>query len=167
MRKLSSVEKLQVALTINETLPSDKKILDPSVVFELIRDSDEWALPWEYDFFEIEAHPKDVVVTEVVDILTMYRHLQASETEALGQIRESECEGFDANNGEHFHVANVLVGTLKRFDEVRGATKNSHSIGSIEQHRSRLSRYRAVLDRISGASTHRLLEASEIEEVLG
>lgn len=44
--------------------------------------------------------------------------------------------GFDANNDDHYGVAQYLVDHLRRFTDLPGAKSNSHNPGSLPRYRA-------------------------------
>jgi hypothetical protein len=59
-----------------------------------------------------------------------------------------------------------MVNKIERFENVRGATDNSHSINSVKHYNRMLDVYRPILDSLESPAGFRLLTAEEIEAVL-
>jgi len=143
--QLTNAEKLLVLVQAS-CLPNKRDhFVDVEKVASWVHRGQEWAIHWEYDCFEPEAHPLDPVVNETESILAMFRRLQSTSDEELADAGLSRGDvsfkGFDANTDAHYHVACVLVDELKRFEDVRGATLNSHSIGSLPRYREMLIKF--------------------------
>ncbi|MCL7465584.1 YfbU family protein [Phaeovulum sp. NW3] len=164
MSTFNNFERLTIALGADRALGKDY-FVDAKLVGELVTSGNEWALHWEYDWLSKEPHVLDEVVDETVRIFEMFRHLQTSAEQSGHREVDTTFEGFDFNNDKHAGVARVLVEKLDRFDGVKGATNNSHSIVSIDRYRRMLAVYEPILKAIQGA-TYRTLNKDEIDQVL-
>lgn len=167
MKKLSNYERLMVLLAASSA--KENYWVDVDLVAELVAYNDEWALNWEYDWFDSEPHPKDAVVDETVRIFEMLRHAQRS-ADHLGQpklFQDLRFEGFDGNNDTHHHIAKVLVEKLKRFTDLPNASENSHSAGSIGRLRDMLARYEPIRQELLSGAQYNLMSASQLSELTG
>jgi uncharacterized protein len=166
MRQLENFEKVSLILSAQAAGDFGDYYLDPKLVAELIYSGHEWALPWEYDFLHEEDHPLDAVVEETVAIYKMFQHLQRSEAEITGEIKDTVHSGFDGNNDTHFGVARVLVDKLQRFEDLKGVNTNSHSSGTLGNYRRMLGRYLPLADTLLKDAQYKLLDIEQIKHVL-
>jgi hypothetical protein len=166
MTTLSNFERLSLALLANPSV-GDDYFVDPKLVGELVTSGQEWALRWEYGWLHDEGHPLDAVVTETTEIFQMYRHLQNSADELGLDDELTHFPGFDFNNDPHAGVAEAMVNKIHRFENVRGATDNSHSIASVKRYNRMLAAYRPILASMGHPAGFRLLSTAEIEAILG
>lgn len=165
MRKLSNYERLMVLIAASKE--KENYWVDVDLVADLVAYNNEWALNWEYDWFDPEPHPKDSVVEETVSIFKMLLHAKRS-ADHLGQpalFERLQFEGFDGNNDEHYWVAQVLVEKLKRFDDVPKASHNSHSAGSIQRMRDMLVRYEPIRQELLADSQYNLMSADQLSQL--
>ena len=167
MRDLNNFEKLSLVIAAQSAAKNNGYYVDPNLVAELVSYGNEWALTWEYDFLKKEPHSKDAIVDETVEILEMFQHLQSSEKELTGSIKETRHDGFDGNNDDHYGIARVLTQDLKRFTDLAGAGLNSHSIGSLSTYQKMLKKYRPIADAKLKDAQYNLLSTAEINTVLG
>jgi hypothetical protein len=162
---MNNAERLGLLLAAQAQSKNDREI-DPDLVSSLIWSGDEWALSWVYNCLEKEPHRLDETVDETVTIFDMFRHLQRSETSNVSEIKNTVFDGFDGNNDDHKGVAWVLVEKLGLFDDMVGATANSHSIASLQSYRKMLARYQPMIAKEIAAGTFRPLTSAEIDTVL-
>jgi uncharacterized protein len=165
MTSLTNFERLSLVLQANQSV-GDDYFVDPKLVGELVTSGQEWALRWEYGWLEDESHPLDAVVAETTKIFEMFRHLQSSADGLDLDENLTHFPGFDFNNDPHAGVAKTMVNKIERFENVRGATDNSHSINSVKHYNRMLDVYRPILDSLESPAGFRLLTAEEIEAVL-
>ena len=166
MRRLTNVERLNILFLQSLHADPDQCAMDCEKVTSWIIRGHEWALSWEYDYFDREAHPLDGVVDETSRIFSMFRHIQQS-VSAAG-IDDDEInktlifEGFDGNNDDHFGVARTLVRELGRFTDVTNAIENSHSAGSLLRYRRMLKTYASLTSEQALTSTWHPLSKEEL-----
>jgi len=167
MRKLSSFERLMVLLTASQN--EKNHWVDVELVAELVAFGDEWALNWQYEWFDKEDHPKDPIVTETVEIFEMMRHAKrsADAVEKPELFKALRFEGFDGNNDEHYHIAKVLVEKLHRFTDLPNASENSHSLGSIGWYRSVLERYKPMREELLAGTSYKLMNEDQLKTLAG
>ena len=148
MGPLNNFQRLSILVTASASPELKEKFVDIEKVGRWVAAGDEWALYYEYDFFDKEQHPLTATVEETFAILGMYRFLQKVTVESLekvGLTAESVVfPGFDGNNDKHYHIASVIVDELKRFRDVEGATANSHLITSIDRYRRMLEKFKVI-----------------------
>src|ERR1700735_3175851 len=107
-----------------------KSEIDPAFVEDVINGGHYWALDWEYPGIFHRHEDAATVVSEVVDILDMWRFLErgfgalsktdkdrvAAEAEPIGKY--VVFDGFDGNGeAEHGNIAKFLIEKLDRFTE--------------------------------------------------
>ncbi|EEW26127.1 YfbU family protein [Rhodobacter ferrooxidans] len=170
MRKFNNFERLSILVAASASPDLKEKFVDVEMVAKWVSHGHEWALSYEYDYFDDEKHPLDSTVKETSAIFEMYRLLQQADPaiyKALGlAANHVSFEGFDGNNDEHYHVASVLVEDLGSWSDVHGATNNSHSAGSIGKYRKMLVRY----EEVKSARTDSMrdpLTSEEVKSILG
>ena len=167
--KLSNAEKLAVLVTASCRSDLMNYFIDVKKVAMWVSHGNEWAIAWEYDWFESEAHPKDQIVSETKNILEMFQHIHRSApaevTSAGLSARDIVFEGFDGNNDEHYHIAGVMVDDLGRYSDVKGARNNSHSIGTLPRYLRTLTKYAAVVDRRPDSTRYDELSSAELKEI--
>ncbi len=170
MRKLNNFEKLTILVAASVGAKPEDAAVDPLMVSKWVADGDEWALSWEYDYFDAEPHPSDDEVNETSDILMMYSHLQHLDASVLQEAgvtaQDLEFPGFDGNEDHHYHLAKVMIEDLGRFVTVAGGLNNSHGSVSIDEHREMLKRYRSVKKTIPEA-LRQALSADSLMKILG
>ena len=166
MAQFSNAERLAILVTASCRPDLKDKFVDVSKVAKLVASGDEWAIRWEYEFLEEEAHPLDPIVEETRNIFDMFLHLQLTDPNVLASAGLTAADiafsGFDGNNDQHYHIAKVLVDDLERYDNLPGATTNSHTKGSLPQYRNLLQKYLTVKQRQASYSPLSTAELSQI-----
>ncbi len=170
MRSLDNFEKLLVLMTASIGADPQERALDLTKVSRWVASGDEWALSWEYDYFDDEKHPLDEQVNETSDILYMYWFLQNMAPDVLEEaglvVADLEFPGFDGNDANHFHIAKVMIEDLKRHVEVTGGLNNSHGSVDIDWHRAMLNRFKKAKGLKAG-SVQSTLSAEDIRVIVG
>jgi uncharacterized protein len=146
--------------------------IDPSFVEDVVYGGHYWALDWKHEglFHRYEDAPS--VVTQVVDILDMWRFIERAfgslskknraRVEAEAKSLHLDFAGFDEKHeGEHVRVARFLIEKLGRFTEFKGRDLNSH-IPVL----TRYTRMLSVFEPMRKALIGRELSADEIVEIL-
>ena len=168
MAQFSNAQRLSILVAASCRPDLKDEFVDVAKVAKWIVDGDEWAIAWEYDFLEKEAHPMDKTVEETCEIFDMYLHFQISDDDELKAAGLTKADiafsGFDLNNDKHYHVARVLVDDLERYNNLPDAASNSHSQANLRMYRTLLDRYRAV---IANQATHRKLASNELRKIFG
>jgi uncharacterized protein YfbU (UPF0304 family) len=151
-----------------------KSDIDPTFLEAVIDGGHYWALGWEYQNVFHQDEDADTIVSEVVDILDMWRFLErsfgalskkdkdrvAAEAKPFGD--QVVFAGFDGNNeSEHCSVAMFLINQLDRFTEFksRGLDTHTHKLGAYRRMLSVFEPFRINL-------TGRDLNAPEIVKIL-
>ena len=128
---------------------------DPDFISAAIYGGHYWGLKWKYGGLFHQHVDEDSAVTEVVDILDMWRFLES----AYNKLSDEEKErvkaegqpfgeaisfwGFDGNNeGEYMGIAAFLIGKLDRFTSFAG---REH----LNSHMPTLVRYRRMVEAFS------------------
>jgi len=148
--------------------------IDPAFVEEVIYGGHYWALDWGYEGLFHRHEDAAIVVSEVVDILDMWRFLESGFRELSKKDRDQvakEAEpfgknvlflGFDENGeGEHIRVARFLIEKLGRFTEFKGRDLNAH-MPTLGMHRRMLAVFEPIRSNLIG----RDLNAAEIVKIL-
>jgi uncharacterized protein YfbU (UPF0304 family) len=157
--KLSDGEKL-ILVMLAEIYKSQKikGEIDPDVVLTSVFNDKAWGLKWQYSGLFNAPEDNPPVVRETCNILDMYRLLTSSFERLSGPDKkrvESEAgvfkdyiryRGFDGNNDEHLGVVSYLVGTLKRYTEIKNPDLNSHSIATLQKYRRMLEVHDRLID---------------------
>ncbi len=151
-----------------------KSEIDPAFVEEVIYGGHYWALDWKYPGLFARYEDVDTVVSEVVDILDMWRFLERgfgalSETDTDRVATEAEpfgkhvvFTGFDGNGeAEYIGVARFLIEKLDRFTEFEGRELNSH-MPTLDAYRRMLSVFEPIRKNLIG----RDLNAAEVIKIL-
>jgi uncharacterized protein YfbU (UPF0304 family) len=137
---------------------------DSDFVIEAICRGHYWAFKWELSGL-FEGHVDDPqVVSEVVETLNMWDHIEAgyqrlSEEEKL--LVDAEVHpfsgpnlfrGFDGNNeSEHLAIASFLVDRMNRFRRFKGRDLNSHW-PSLDSHRQMRVAFEPMKPNLIGGS---------------
>jgi uncharacterized protein YfbU (UPF0304 family) len=130
-----------------------KNGMNPSFIRESVSGGHTWALKHKYSaIFDIE-NDKDETLKEVLDILDMWRMVEASikelSTTELKQVqtdtgiigKEARFEGFDGNHeGEHLAIATFLIDGMGRYQEFKG--RNLNTVHTLPTYRRMLDVYR-------------------------
>lgn len=151
-----------------------KSEIEPDFVEEVIGGGHYWALDWEYPGIFHRHEDAATVVSEVVDILDMWRFLErgfgalsktdkdrvATEAEPIGKY--VVFAGFDGNGeAEYGNIAKFLIEKLDRFTEFKGRELNSH-MPTLGAYRRMLSVFEPIRKNLIG----RDLNAVEIVPIL-
>lgn len=145
--------------------------IDPDFITSAISSGNLWALRWELSGI-LEANPCDEkIVMETCDILDMWRILERNYSELVDDEKsfvdskafggKPDFQGFDANNEDHFGVAQFLVEKMNRYENFKNRALNSHS-PSIDSHRRMLIAYKAI----RSDSQFKSLKSDEIIQIL-
>ncbi|WP_316196969.1 YfbU family protein [Bradyrhizobium sp. SZCCHNS3053] len=157
--KLSDGEKIILIMLadLHKHLKVEGEI-DPDFVSETIYGDKLWGFHWKFSGLPLSEEAEPQEVSETVDILEMYsligahfRDLPAPEQERVlkeTNITDMTFPGFDGNNDPHKGVARYLVKQLERFTDLKGATNNSHSRGSLPRYLRMLAIYLPMRDEL-------------------
>ena len=172
--KLSDGEKLILMMLadIYKHLEIENAEFDPDFIRTTITSDHLWGFNWQYPGipFEKEASPPEV--TEVSDILDMWRFLE-QDYEKLSPAEKTKVQqatgltdvkffGFDGNNEKHYGIACYIVENLEpSFEHFEGRDLNSH-MPSIDGYRNM---YR-VFEPMRKTLGNRSLTAVEIAKIL-
>jgi hypothetical protein len=175
--KLSNGERLILIMVseIYEKLDIKGEI-NPALVRDAIYGDKLWALGWEYDGLLKDEEPQPPALTEVLDILDMWRLIEpayatfsptdkaAVTASGVPHGDDPKFRGFDGNNeSEHMSIADFLIHKLNRYSEFDKRYLNSHS-HTLHSYRAMLrvfKRLRPTLDE------HELTPAQLIEILAG
>lgn len=131
--------------------------LDPSLVKTLICHGDEWAIKRKYQGLFPDSETDPSIISETTDILWMWGIIEhaisnltgAEAAEAAGWLHR-QFTGFDANNDEHYGVAQTLVERLDEFTDFKGRALNSHSQTSLPRYRKMYAKFDEFLSQTHG-----------------
>lgn len=173
--KISDGEKLLLLMLseLYEKMDIEGEI-DPEFIKSAISGDHLWGIPWKYPGIPFEDTEAPSIVSEVLDILEMWRLIEHAYRELSNEDRaqleadaapfgkDPEFRGFDGNNEtEHMSVASFLVHDLNRFEEFKGRSMNSH-MPSIETYNRMLSVFRPMRRKLASGR----LSLSELTTVL-
>lgn len=144
--------------------------VDVRKVAKWVYSGDEWAISFDDERFEKEPHPKDDVVAETCEIFDMFLHLQRSDISGIPvdspEARRLVFNGFDGNNDDHYHIAQILIDDLERYVAVRDGTSNSHSVGTISKYRTMVAKHRSAIDRRAETARYGPLTLEDLNDVV-
>jgi len=167
MTKFNNFERLSLMLqaSLHQDSSGDYGI-DPDFISHVLSRKHEWALNWKYDWFDKEDHDLDTAVQEVCDIFDVYRNIQRSGEELGLPKSKTKFPGFDANNDAHYGIASTIVEWLESYEDLEGATSNSHSRASIDRYRRQVVLYKEIMKESIERFENRSLTAEEISGLL-
>lgn len=168
MTKLNNFERLSLMLQASMHQRSSVDYgINPNFISHCLSRKHEWALNWKYDWLDKEDHELDASVEEVCDIFDVYRNIQRSGDEIGLPKSKTRFPGFDANNDSHYGIATTMVEWLESYEDLEGATSNSHSRASIDRYRRQVVLYKEMMRESIERYEYRSLTAEEIEKLLG
>ena len=156
--KISDGEKLILMMLseIHEHLKIEDEG-DSQFVRSAIISGNVWGVKWRFPRIFHGSDPTPEVVTEVVDILNMWSHIESSyqnfspadkakiEIEAAPLGSHVQFSGFNGNNEAFFlSVARFLVDDLGRFQIFKGRDLDSHSPWSLDGYRRMLAVFKPL-----------------------
>jgi uncharacterized protein YfbU (UPF0304 family) len=147
---------------------------DPEFIKSAICGGHYWGLEWQYSGLFHGHVDSASVVSEVVNILDMWSHVEMS-FESLPADAKARVEtavgydrgrfrflGFDGNEeSEHFSVATFMIEDVGRFASFQGRALNSHH-PTLDHYRRQYRAYEPIRARSRGE----LLRATELIDVL-
>ena len=151
-----------------------KSETDPNFVRDAILDGHLWALGWEYTGIFSGDDTDEEVVSEVGEIMTMWRVLedsynamsaeaQAKVLKAIDPWPDVKFRGFDGNNEtSHMNTAGFMINKLHRFAEFKDRNLNAH-MPTLDAHRRMLAVFNPILHRGMG---HSRLSSDDIVKVI-
>lgn len=148
--------------------------IEPDFVEEVIYGGHYWGLDWKYSGLFHSHTDSEAVVSEVVDILDMWRFLERGFNELSKEDMEQVAadakpfgehvvfSGFDGNGeGQYIGVARFMIDQLDHFTGFKGRDLNAH-MPMLGIHRRMLS----VFEPIRATLIGRELSAAEITRIL-
>lgn len=151
-----------------------KSELSPDFIKEALMGGHLWAFDWQYPGAFAKHVDNRQVVSDVVDILEMWRSIedgysalntkdkQRVEKEAEPFGKNPKFPGFDGNNEtEHIGIARFLTDDMDQFATFKGRVNNSH-MPSVESYHRMLEVFLPIRKNLVG----RELNASELIEML-
>lgn len=151
-----------------------KSETDPDFVRDAILEGHLWALGWEYTGIFGGDDTDEEVVSEVGEIMTMWRVLedsfnalaaadQAKVLEAIDPWPEVKFRGFDGNNeSTHMSAAGFMINKLDRFAEFKGRDLNAH-MPTLDAHRRMLGEFNPIMRRGIG---HGRLSSADVIKII-
>jgi len=148
--------------------------IDPEFIEDVITGGHYWALDWKYGGIFHDHEDSSAVLSEVVDILDMWRFLERGFSELSKEDKDRVAKeakpfgdkvkflGFGGNEeGEYLHIARFLIEKLDRFTEFDSRSLDAH-LPTVGTHRRMLAVFGPMRNNLAG----RELNADEIIAIL-